>query len=116
MPSELGGSGAVNAERLARIRARLEEALHTMQIEVIDDSHLHVGHAGARDGRGHFRVRIVAAAFDGLNVVRRHQLVYRALGELMQTDIHALGVSAFTPEEAAQKRGVGRSSNEEDSP
>lgn len=86
--------------RAERIVATLREALHTDQVELIDDSHLHVGHAGARDGRGHFRVRVVSADFAGLRTLQRHQLVYRALGELMQTDIHALGIVALTPEEA----------------
>jgi len=87
--------------RAERICASLRTALHTDNIQLIDDSHLHVGHAGARDGRGHFRVTIVSADFAGLRTVQRHQLVYRSLGELMQTDIHALGISALTPAEAS---------------
>lgn len=86
--------------RLAAIRSRLQAALHTDAVEVIDDSHLHVGHPGAREGKGHFRVRVVSDEFRGLPAVQRHQLVYRSLGALMQTDIHALGVTALTPEEA----------------
>ena len=65
---------------------------------------MHAGHAGARDGRGHFRLRIVCRAFAGLRPLQRHQLVYRSLGELMQTDIHALSITALTPEEAAPKK------------
>lgn len=86
--------------RAARIRAALCAALHTERVEVIDDSRLHVGHAGAREGKGHFRVRIVSQGFAGLRPIQRHQLVYRALGAMMHTDIHALGVSALTPDEA----------------
>ena len=86
--------------RADRIRAQLRASLHTEEIELIDDSHLHAGHAGARDGRGHFRVRVVSEDFEGLRTVQRHQLVYRSLGDLMQTDIHALGISALTPAEA----------------
>ena len=86
--------------RVAAIRAQLETALHAQAVDVIDDSHLHAGHAGARDGKGHFRVRVVSEDFRGLRAVQRHQLVYRSLGELMQTDIHALGVTALTPDEA----------------
>ena len=86
--------------RTERICARLRSALHTDAVELIDDSHLHIGHAGARDGKGHFRVRIVSPDFEGLRTVQRHQLVYRSLGDLMQTDIHALGIAAFTPAEA----------------
>jgi len=87
--------------RIAAIRERLQAGLHASAIDVIDDSHLHVGHAGARDGKGHFRVRVVAEAFRGMRAVQRHQLVYRSLGDMMQTDIHALGVIALTPDETA---------------
>jgi BolA family transcriptional regulator, general stress-responsive regulator len=86
--------------RAERIVGELRQALHTDQVDLIDDSHLHAGHAGARDGRGHFRVRVVSADFDGLRTLQRHQLVYRSLGELMQTDIHALSITALTPDEA----------------
>ncbi len=89
--------------RADRIVAQLRSSLHTQAVELIDDSHLHAGHAGARDGRGHFRVRIVSPDFEGLRTVQRHQLVYRCLADLMQTDIHALGISALTPAEAALK-------------
>jgi len=86
--------------RAERIIGELRQALHTDQVDLIDDSHLHAGHAGARDGRGHFRVRVVSADFAGLRTLQRHQLVYRSLGELMQTDIHALSITALTPDEA----------------
>lgn len=86
--------------RAERIAGELRHALHTDQVELIDDSHLHAGHAGARDGRGHFRVRVVSADFAGLRTLQRHQLVYRSLSELMQTDIHALSITALTPDEA----------------
>ena len=82
------------------MRSRLSEHLKTDQVDVIDDSHLHAGHAGARDGHGHYRVRIIAEAFDGLRPIQRHQLVYRSLGDMMQTDIHALSITALTPGEA----------------
>lgn len=89
----------MSALRIAAIRARLEHALAPLQLEVIDESHLHAGHAGARDGRGHFRVRVVSTAFTGVRPVQRHQLVYAALGELMQTDIHALALDTRAPDE-----------------
>jgi BolA protein len=79
----------------------LSEALPVTAVELIDDSHKHAGHAGARDGRGHFRLRIVSGAFAGLRPLQRHQLVYRALDELMRTDIHALSITALTPDEMA---------------
>jgi BolA protein len=85
--------------RVDRIRAILTQALAVEALDVIDDSHLHAGHAGARDGRGHYRVRIVAKDFEGLRLVQRHQLVYRSLGDMMQTDIHALSITALTPDE-----------------
>ena len=86
--------------RTDRIRSLLSSSLQVKAIEVIDDSHLHAGHAGARDGRGHYRVRIVADDFEGLRPIQRHQLVYRSLGDMMQTDIHALSIAALTPAEA----------------
>ena len=86
----------MNKRRIELIRQALEGALHPEHLEIIDESHLHAGHAGSRDGRGHFRVVITSRAFEGLTRVQRHQLVYRAVGDLMKTDIHALGVEART--------------------
>ena len=91
--------------RLERIRTQLAQALPGAAIELIDDSHRHAGHAGARDGRGHFRLHIVSGAFAGLRPLQRHQLVYRALDELMRTDIHALSITALTAEEASPEAG-----------
>jgi BolA protein len=89
----------MTVERIDAIRTRLQQALDPVRCEVIDESHLHVGHAGAKDGRGHFRVRIVSVRFAGLPRLARHRLVYEALGDLMTTDIHALGVEAEVPQE-----------------
>ena len=91
----------LNPQRVERIRALLVEALDPAAIEVVDDSHKHVGHAGARGGQGHFGVDIVSAAFAGKLPLARHRLVYAALGDMMQTDIHALAIRARTPDEAA---------------
>ena len=85
------------ADRMARMRARLEAALAPVTLEITDDSAQHIGHAGARDGRGHYSVAIVSAAFEGKNAVARHRLVYAALGDMMQTDIHALAIRAEAP-------------------
>jgi len=85
--------------RVERIREILTREFAPAALAVEDQSHLHVGHAGARDGRGHFRVHIVAAAFDGMASLARHRAVYAALGDLMQTDIHALAVEARAPAE-----------------
>lgn len=85
--------------RVERIRTALQTALAPSELEVVDDSHRHAGHAGARDGRGHFNVRVVSAAFVGKAPLARHRAVYAAVGEMMQTDIHALSIEAFTPGE-----------------
>jgi BolA protein len=90
---------ALAAGRVERIRARLHAALAPSELAIVDESAEHAGHAGARDGRGHFRVRIVAAAFAGLPLLARHRRVYAALGDLMQTDIHALAIEARAPDE-----------------
>jgi BolA protein len=94
----------MTAARVSLIRQRLEEALAPTELEVVDDSHRHAGHAGARDGRGHFNVRLVSSSFSGKRRVARHKLVYAALGALMQTDIHALGLIALSPEESESGR------------
>jgi BolA protein len=78
------------------IEARLRQALAPSRLEVTDDSHLHAGHAGAREGR-HFSVRIEAAAFMGLSRVRRHRLVYDSIGQLMTQGIHAVAIDARAP-------------------
>lgn len=90
----------LNPLRVERIRALLTEALAPQSLEVVDDSHKHAGHAGARGGQGHFGVDVVSAAFAGKLPLARHRLVYAALGEMMQTDIHALSIRARTPGEA----------------
>ena len=87
--------------RVAEIRRRLTAALAPVALEITDDSARHAGHAGARDGRGHFRVRIVSAAFGGQAPLARHRAVYSALGDYLDTDIHALTIDARTPEETA---------------
>ena len=85
--------------RMELIRLRLTDALAPEMLEIEDESDLHAGHAGARDGRGHFRVTIVSPRFAGLSRIARHRLVFSTLGDLMQTDIHALTLQAFSPEE-----------------
>lgn len=89
-----------NAERMERIRDALQQSLAPAHLHVEDDSHRHAGHAGARDGRGHFNVRVVSEAFAGMGQLARHRTVYAALGDMMQTDIHALSIQAQTPAEA----------------
>ncbi len=88
-------SGEVTAQRLQEV---LQQALVPTALEVQDDSHLHAGHAGAREGR-HFSVRVVSAAFNGLSRVARHRLVYDAARTLIAEGIHALAIEARTPTE-----------------
>jgi BolA protein len=91
----------VNAERIEKIRQRIMAALQPESLEIIDEGHKHRGHAGAKDGRGHFQVTIVAAQFEGLPLLQRHRLVYEAVGDLMDTDIHALSITASPPARSA---------------
>lgn len=86
-----------NARTLSLLRERLT-VLAPTHLLIEDESHLHVGHAGAREG-GHFRLTIVSPAFVGKNTVARHRLVYQALGDLMRQGIHALTIAAAAPDE-----------------
>ena len=88
----------MNAGRTGMIRERLA-VLAPQQLEILDESHKHAGHAGARSGGGHFKLTIVSNLFDGKGLLQRHRMVYDALGSAMQTDIHALTIKALTPEE-----------------
>ncbi len=90
-------------ERIAFIEARLAAALAPQSVAVRDDSAQHAGHAGAAAG-GHYAVTIVAAAFAGKPRVARHRLVYDALADVMQRGIHALVITAYTPEESSRLR------------
>jgi len=85
--------------RKAEIIKRLNEAFEPETLGVEDESYLHKGHEGARDGRGHFRVLIIAEAFTGKNLIDRHRMIYNALDEMMRIDIHALSIDAWAPEE-----------------
>jgi BolA family transcriptional regulator, general stress-responsive regulator len=84
--------------RIERMRARLGDLAPT-EIDIRDESPLHAGHAGAATGRGHYALTIRSAAFEGKSAMERHRLVYSALGEMMQTDIHALSIRALAPGE-----------------
>ena len=86
-------------ERTATIERLLRDSFSPTELLVKDQSHLHEGHAGAREGKGHFDVRIVSEQFEGLNRIARHRLVYEALGSFMASDIHALRISAYSPSE-----------------
>jgi BolA protein len=92
----------VSGTRVDRLQARLARALQPLQLEIVDDSHHHAGHAGAADGRGHFTVLVVSNRFSGLGTLKRHRLVYDAVGDMMATDIHALSIQAFAPGESTE--------------
>ncbi len=87
------------SDRCARIEAELRERLAAVHVEVIDESHLHVGHVGARDGGGHFRAVVVSMRFEGKAPVQRQRLVYDALDSAMGREIHALSMKTLTPAE-----------------
>lgn len=84
--------------RVERIEALLTAAFAPSKLQVKDQSHLHAGHAGAQDGRGHYEVTIVAEAFANQRPLARHRMIYDALGSLMETDIHALRINASAPD------------------
>ena len=86
--------------RVESIENSLRTEFAPQALEILDEGHLHVGHAGAREGGGHYRVRITAARFSGLDEVARHRLIYAALEKMMGTEIHALSISARSPDES----------------
>jgi len=80
------------------LRTRLA-TLDPVQIELYDESREHIGHASARDGGGHYQLTIVSERFVGHSPLARHRMVYQAIGDLMPARVHALSISAYTPEE-----------------
>jgi BolA family transcriptional regulator, general stress-responsive regulator len=91
----------MNQDRIRMINERIRDHFPVAHLEVIDESHLHAGHAGAADGRGHFKVIVVSDAFSTRSPLQRHRLIYEALGDAMVTDIHALSIHALSPAEDA---------------
>ena len=85
--------------RVEMIREKLTRALAPESLEVVDRSHEHAGHEGAKSGGGHFDVIIVADVFTDMNTIQRHRAIYDALGDAMQSEIHALSIKAYSPEE-----------------
>lgn len=81
------------------LQSRLE-ILKPMALTIIDESHLHAGHEGAKSGASHFNITIVSTQFSGLSLIKRHQLVYAQLSDLIPQEIHALKIKALTPEES----------------
>lgn len=88
----------MSADLESGLRQRLD-ALSPTRLELIDDSARHAGHQGARDGGRHYRLTIVSPAFAGIPTVRRHRMIYDALGELMREKIHALSINSLAPDE-----------------
>jgi BolA protein len=86
-------------QRKAEITRRLKQAFEPETLGVEDESHLHEGHEGAKDGRGHYRVLIISSMFEGKSMIDRHRMIYRMLDEMMRLDIHALAIDAWTPDE-----------------
>ena len=89
----------MSTERSEQIRECLLAHFSATELLVKDQSHLHAGHAGAKDGRGHFDVTVVAEEFSGKTRLERHRMVYDALGKLIESDIHALSIKAIAPSE-----------------
>lgn len=81
------------------LRERMLAALEPSHLDIVDESHRHAGHAGARDGGGHYRMTIVSPRFAGKRTMERHRLVYDAAGDLMKKQIHALSITAKAPDE-----------------
>lgn len=84
-------------ERLETIRSRLMHAFTPIQLDVEDQSHLHVGHPGAKSGAGHFAVQITSELFQGKKEIERHRMIYQTLDDLIPTEIHALAIKTATP-------------------
>ena len=87
-------------DRTAMLRERLTRALQPVELDIIDESAQHAGHAGAASGGGHFIVNIVSPAFENKTLIQRHRLVYDAVGDIMHSEIHALSIQARTPQES----------------
>jgi BolA protein len=89
----------VAADCRNRIETALRQALAPQHVEVVDESALHAGHAGAAGGGGHFRALVVSDRFRGQDLLTRQRMVYTALGDAMKSEIHALALRTLTPEE-----------------
>ena len=90
------------SDRVQMLRERLNSALNPSRLDIVDQSAAHAGHEGAKGGGGHYVVTIVSAAFAGLPLIKRHRLVYGAVGEAMKDEIHALSIRAYAPDESPQ--------------
>ena len=84
-----------NSHRIELMQEKLA-SLNPTHLNIIDESHLHTGHAGAKEGKGHFRLQIASARFADLRLIQSHRLIYETLGDMMQTDIHALSIELIS--------------------
>ncbi len=91
-------------DRIAEIKSRLERELSPTRIDIVDESHMHAGHAGAASGAGHFSVTIVSDKFAGKSAIQRHRMVYLAVNDLMPSEIHALSINAQAPDEMTSEQ------------
>ncbi len=83
-----------NAQAIALMTEKLTQVFSPSELQIIDESHLHAGHAGAKSGKGHFAITIVSQAFRGQLPIKRHRMIYKALADLMDSHIHALSIQA----------------------
>jgi len=90
----------MTTDRTAMLRERLTRELQPVELDIIDESARHAGHAGAASGGGHFIVTIVSPVFENKTLIQRHRLVYDAVGDIMHREIHALSIQARTPQES----------------
>jgi BolA protein len=86
-------------DRKKEITRLLTDAFDPETLGVEDESYMHEGHEGAKDGRGHFRVLIIANVFEGKSMIERHRMIYRVLDDMLRLDIHALAIDAWSPDE-----------------
>lgn len=89
----------MTSDRISEIERLLRRAFEPVELDIEDQSHLHAGHVGAKEGKGHFDLKIVSSKFEGLSRIARHRMVYDALGTFMDKQIHALSINALSPSE-----------------
>lgn len=91
-------------DRVETIRQQLTDALAPSHLDIVDESYKHRGHAGAASGAGHFNVTIVSEQFLEQSTITRHRMIYKAVDNLMPSEIHALSIRAMTPDEHLSAR------------
>ena len=90
----------MTSDAINNLSTKIKKQLVVSHLEIIDESHLHAGHSGARpEGNSHFKAIVVSADFDGISRIKRHQMIYSILKDEMKSHIHALAITALTPQE-----------------